>query len=310
MVCAQVKGYGTRIMNHLKEHVKMERIEYFLTFADNYAIGYFKKQGFTKQVSMPKERWVGYIKDYDGGTLMECRINQKVNYLDIPGMIHKQREAVYEKIKKISNSHQIFPGLNFNAPAPTPTPTPNAATATAPTTTGTGTASDPTATTNGAAASTELSTNGGSGSGSAGEKRRFNIEDIPGVKEAGYKPSRQSSRFQSDARPSQLTDLQAKLGAVLKVRVLPSQSMGWSGCTALHCTDLCLWWGGGVSVWQAVKNVKDAWPFQKPVNGKLVPDYYGGLLGVLGVRVGGRGWGSLYLVLICFVVVVVVVWCG
>jgi histone acetyltransferase len=35
----QVKGYGTRIMNHLKEHVKMEDIEYFLTYADNYAIG-------------------------------------------------------------------------------------------------------------------------------------------------------------------------------------------------------------------------------------------------------------------------------
>jgi histone acetyltransferase len=50
MARAQVKGYGTRIMNHLKEHVKRESVEYFLTFADNYAIGYFKKQGFTKQV--------------------------------------------------------------------------------------------------------------------------------------------------------------------------------------------------------------------------------------------------------------------
>ena len=110
----QVKGYGTRIMNHLKEHVKTEGIEYFLTYADNYAIGkcavqcwpltamvrdlllirwlvggtsrrvpagYFKKQGFTKQVSMLRQCWYGYIKDYDGGTLMECRINERVNYL-------------------------------------------------------------------------------------------------------------------------------------------------------------------------------------------------------------------------------------
>jgi histone acetyltransferase len=79
----QVKGYGTRIMNHLKEHVKTEQIEYFLTYADNYAIGYFKKQGFTKQVSMTKERWKGYIKEYDGGTLMECRINPKVTHYHI-----------------------------------------------------------------------------------------------------------------------------------------------------------------------------------------------------------------------------------
>lgn len=40
----QVKGYGTRLMNHLKEFVKKRGIEYFLTYADNYAVGYFKKQ--------------------------------------------------------------------------------------------------------------------------------------------------------------------------------------------------------------------------------------------------------------------------
>jgi hypothetical protein len=33
-----------------------------VTYADNYAIGYFKKQGFSKSISMPKERWFGYIK--------------------------------------------------------------------------------------------------------------------------------------------------------------------------------------------------------------------------------------------------------
>jgi len=185
----QVKGYGTRIMNHLKEHVKQEHIEYFLTFADNYAIGYFKKQGFTKTVSLARDRWVGFIKDYDGGTLMECRINQKVNYLDIPGMIKRQRETVYEKIRKISNSHSVYPGLTF---------------------------------------------------GEAHNRKKFNIEDIPGVKEAGYKAPPRSSTRLAESRPSHLTELQAKLGAVLK----------------------------------AVKNVKDAWPFLRPVNGKLVPDYY------------------------------------
>ena len=66
-----MKGYGTRLMNHLKEHVKTESIHYFLTYADNYAIGYFKKQGFSKQISQPRDRWFGFIKDYDGGTLME-----------------------------------------------------------------------------------------------------------------------------------------------------------------------------------------------------------------------------------------------
>lgn len=37
-------------------------MEYFLTYADNYAIGYFQKQGFSKTLSMSKERYMGYIK--------------------------------------------------------------------------------------------------------------------------------------------------------------------------------------------------------------------------------------------------------
>jgi ribosomal protein S18 acetylase RimI-like enzyme len=48
----QVKGYGTKLMNLLKMHAVTEGIEYMITYADNYAIGYFKKQGFTKVSSV------------------------------------------------------------------------------------------------------------------------------------------------------------------------------------------------------------------------------------------------------------------
>jgi histone acetyltransferase len=44
----QVKGYGTKLMNLLKMHAATEGVEYFITYADNYATGYFKKQGFTR----------------------------------------------------------------------------------------------------------------------------------------------------------------------------------------------------------------------------------------------------------------------
>lgn len=113
----QVQGYGTRVMNHLKEHVKTDGIDYFLTYADNYAVGYFQKQGFSKTISMPKERWDGFIKDYDGGTLMECSINHKVNYLNINGMIRQQRQEVYKRIKQVSNSDAVYDGIKaFNDP--------------------------------------------------------------------------------------------------------------------------------------------------------------------------------------------------
>lgn len=59
-------------MNACKDHVRRAHptINHFLTYADNYAIGWFKKQGFTKEISLPRDRWVGYIKDYDAANLM------------------------------------------------------------------------------------------------------------------------------------------------------------------------------------------------------------------------------------------------
>lgn len=52
----QVKGYGSHLMNHLKDHVRAAHpgIEHFLTYADNYAVGYFKKQvGSNDTVDLP-----------------------------------------------------------------------------------------------------------------------------------------------------------------------------------------------------------------------------------------------------------------
>lgn len=65
-------------MSHLKDHVKSALdVEHFLTYADNYAIGYFKKQGFTTDITLDRSVWVGYIKDYEGGTIMQVCANKK-----------------------------------------------------------------------------------------------------------------------------------------------------------------------------------------------------------------------------------------
>ena len=67
-----MKGYGSRLMNHLKSFVrKTTDVEHFLTYADNYAIGYFKKQGFTTDITLDRNIWAGFIKDYEGGTIMQ-----------------------------------------------------------------------------------------------------------------------------------------------------------------------------------------------------------------------------------------------
>lgn len=96
----QVKGFGTMLMSQLKAVVQTEGLEYFLTFADNFAIGYFQKQGFSKHISMPRERWVGYIKEYDGGTLMECYIHPAVPYTQIPDLLQKQRAFLLQRLSQ------------------------------------------------------------------------------------------------------------------------------------------------------------------------------------------------------------------
>ena len=106
----QVKGYGAHLMAHLKDFVKATSpIMYFLTYADNYAIGYFKKQGFTKEITLEKSIWMGYIKDYEGGTIMQCSMIPKIRYLEAPRMLQKQKEAVMAKIRAVSKSHIVHP---------------------------------------------------------------------------------------------------------------------------------------------------------------------------------------------------------
>lgn len=104
----QVKGYGAHLMSHLKDYVKATSpIQHFLTYADNYAIGYFKKQGFTKEITLEKPRWMGYIKDYEGGTIMQCTMVPRIRYLEVGRMLLKQKEGVAAKIRAFSKSHIV-----------------------------------------------------------------------------------------------------------------------------------------------------------------------------------------------------------
>lgn len=104
----QVKGYGAHLMSHLKDYVKAtSNVMHFLTYADNYAIGYFKKQGFTKEITLEKSRWMGYIKDYEGGTIMQCSMVPKIRYLESGRMLLKQKECANAKIRAVSKSYQV-----------------------------------------------------------------------------------------------------------------------------------------------------------------------------------------------------------
>lgn len=42
---------------------------------------------------MPKSRYLGYIKDYEGATLMECELNPRIPYTELSHIIKKQKEV-------------------------------------------------------------------------------------------------------------------------------------------------------------------------------------------------------------------------
>ncbi|KAL5561805.1 hypothetical protein UlMin_031552 [Ulmus minor] len=192
----QVKGYGTRLMNHLKQYARdLDGLTHFLTYADNNAVGYFIKQGFTKEIHLEKDRWQGYIKEYDGVILMECIIDPKLPYTDLSTMIRRQRQAIDEKIRELSNCHIVYSGLDFQKKE-------------------------------------------------AGiPKKLIKVEDIPGLREAGWTPDQWGH--------SRVGTLSASTDSGRK-----------------HLTAFLR------SLLKCMHDHPDVWPFREPVDARDVPDYY------------------------------------
>jgi hypothetical protein len=98
-------------MDHFKAHIRRTYPDmmHFLTYADNFAVGYFKKQGFSKEITLDRSVWAGYIKDYEGGTIMQCTMLRRVDYTATRDIIAQQREAVLAKIRQMSRAMKYTP---------------------------------------------------------------------------------------------------------------------------------------------------------------------------------------------------------
>ncbi|XP_073843765.1 gcn5 acetyltransferase [Musca autumnalis] len=108
----QVKGYGTHLMNHLKDYSIQKGILHLLTYADCDAIGYFKKQGFSKDIKLARPVYAGYIKEYDGATLMHCELHPSIVNTQFISVIRRQSEILKELIAQRHNDVQkVRPGL-------------------------------------------------------------------------------------------------------------------------------------------------------------------------------------------------------
>jgi len=107
-------GYGSRLMNQLKHWCRENEYYHLLTYADDTAIGYFQRQGFSCDVGMKTEEWdIGYLKYYDSATLMHCQVDPAIEYLSATACLRIQRANFYKKMRELSNQHVIYPGVNF-----------------------------------------------------------------------------------------------------------------------------------------------------------------------------------------------------
>ncbi|VDK42092.1 unnamed protein product [Anisakis simplex] len=114
MANEQVKGYGTHMMNRLKDyHVGTCQIYHFLTYADEFAIGYFKKQGFSENITISREKYHGFIKDYESATLMGCELHPKIVYTDFSVQCKMLRNLFKSAMKErqIHDTNRKYGGI-------------------------------------------------------------------------------------------------------------------------------------------------------------------------------------------------------
>jgi histone acetyltransferase len=73
----------------------------------------FQKQGFSTQITLNKVAYHGYIKDYEGATLMGCELNPKIHYAEFSMVLRKQREVLKKLVQRRQEElAKVYPGLS------------------------------------------------------------------------------------------------------------------------------------------------------------------------------------------------------
>ena len=62
---------------------------------------------------MPETRRKGYIKDYSGSTMMQCKIHKGIDYENISNTMKMQRDFIVNKIHEIINQ-KVYSALDFS----------------------------------------------------------------------------------------------------------------------------------------------------------------------------------------------------
>ena len=64
-------------------------------------------------MTLPRSYWAGYIKDYEGATIMQCTMLPRIVYLQAGQLLLQQKMLILEKIRENSSSHIVHSGRDL-----------------------------------------------------------------------------------------------------------------------------------------------------------------------------------------------------
>lgn len=76
-------------------------------------LGFFEKQGFSKDIKINKAVYQGYICNYKNATLMHCELNPKIIYTEFTTVVRRQKKFIKELIFQNKKVSKVYSGVTF-----------------------------------------------------------------------------------------------------------------------------------------------------------------------------------------------------
>ncbi|KAH8397467.1 hypothetical protein KR222_006382, partial [Zaprionus bogoriensis] len=113
MLCAvttheQLQGYGSRMINHLKDYIIQLGIRNVLIYAEDKTVEYFSKHGFSKSIKLERSVYETYIKEFDGATLMHCELHPDIVYTQFSSVVRNQQKILQNLVTQKQKDFQCI----------------------------------------------------------------------------------------------------------------------------------------------------------------------------------------------------------
>ncbi|CAL8078691.1 unnamed protein product [Orchesella dallaii] len=72
----------------------------FIILCICFFVGYFKKQGFSMDITITNSMYSGFIKEYEGGTLMHCELHPCITYTSFTTVVSRQKQITRKIVER------------------------------------------------------------------------------------------------------------------------------------------------------------------------------------------------------------------